>query len=277
MPLATKLLGVLAVALFTGHASSALAETFRFRSNIQPEKYSATIGGKLTFPAGQGPFPIVILMHACGGLDRFAQASLSAHARWFINAGFGAYILDSFSARKIHGQKDVCEGGQTARDAEWFRMEDAFNAIDALAKLSKVSKGNIFLVGQSHGAIAALRAAAFRPPNRQRFRAIAAFYPHCRSIDNNMSLASPLIVFAGAKDDWTPPSTCERAKVIDRPAGENFELVVYPSAFHAFDQPRKTVKYRGHTLAYDRAATIDSRKRMLEFFKAHLGPKEPPR
>lgn len=45
---------------------------------------------------------------------------------------------------------------------------------------------------------------------------------------------------------------------------------IYPIAYHGFDQPRPMRKVLGYTMAYDREATVDSRKRYIEFFIKNL-------
>ena len=242
--------------------TAAHAETFKFDSQTGLKSYTATIGGELSFPKGRGPFPVVILLHACGGLSPTDIASLSAHARSLAKAGFATYILDSFSARGLAGGK-VCKGGGEASE---FRLDDLFNARDALQQHPKVDKKNFFVVGQSHGAGVALWAAV-NLAKRERFKAVAAFYPNCRGVLFSVGLKSPAIVFAGAKDDWTPAPVCEEAKRKERAPGEEFELIVYPNAHHGFDQQRRD-KYLGHVMAYDEQATANSQKTMQKFFCA---------
>jgi dienelactone hydrolase len=242
------------------------AETFKFESKTSLKSYTATTGGELSFPPGRGPFPVVILLHACGGLDRWGKASLSAHARSLEQAGFATYILDSLSARGLTADQ-VCDGPK-GREASEVRLDDLFNARDALQNHPRVDKNRFFALGQSHGAGVAIWAAV-NLVNRDRFRAVAAFYPDCRALLHSFSLRSPVIVFAGGKDDWTPAPSCEVAKQRERPPGEEIELVIYPDAYHAFDQQRRD-RYKGHALIYDEQATANSRKRMLGFFARHL-------
>jgi len=242
------------------------AETFKFESKTSLKSYTATIGSQLSFPPGRGQFPVVILLHACGGLDRWGKASLSAHARSLEQAGFATYILDSLSARGLTADQ-VCDGPK-GREASEFRLDDLFNARDALQNHPRVDKNRFFALGQSHGAGVAIWAAV-NLVNRDRFRAVAAFYPDCRALLHSFSLRSPVIVFAGGKDDWTPASSCEAAKKRERPPGEEIELVIYPDAYHAFDQQRRD-RYKGHALIYDEQATANSRKRMLGFFARYL-------
>jgi dienelactone hydrolase len=252
--------------------STAHAETFKFESKPTLSSYTATIGGELSFPQGHGPFPVVILLHACGGLDQWGRASLSDHARSIAKVGFATYILDSFSARGLTAD-DVCDGPK-GRDASEFRLDDLFSARDALQKHPKIDKTKFFVVGQSHGAIVALWAAV-NTADRERFRAVAAFYPDCKALLHGLKLKTPVIIFVGGKDDWTPAPLCEEAKKRERPPEEEIGLVIYPNAYHGFDQQRRMIKFKGHVMTYDEQATADSQKRMLEFFVRHVSDEAP--
>lgn len=243
---------------------AALGETFKFESKTSLASFNATIGGELSFPQGRGPFPVVILLHACGGLHPLEVAQLSAHARSLAKLGFATYILDSFSARGLnHGE--VCKSGGEASE---FRLDDLYNAREALQKHPRVDENKFFVAGFSHGATVALWAAV-NVANRERFRAVAAFYPDCRALRHSLKLKSPVIVFAGGKDDWTPAPVCEEAKARERTSGEELELIVYPNAYHAFDQKRHD-KFLGHIMIYDEQATADSQRKVEEFFLRYL-------
>src|SRR5262245_52707153 len=107
---------ILSILLVAAELPQATAETLKFKSEVKPEKYTATIGGELSFPQGSGPFPVVIFLHACGGLDRFAQASFAAHGRALMKSGFATFTLDSFSARSLQGGK-ICDPGPLGSEA----------------------------------------------------------------------------------------------------------------------------------------------------------------
>jgi dienelactone hydrolase len=176
--------------------------------------------------------------------------------------------LDSFSARKLKPES-VCVDG---REATKVRLDDLFNAREALRKHAKVDRSAFFAAGGSHGAGVALSAAYMA--DREPFRAVAAFYPWCGNITHAIIVwKSPIIVFGADKDDWTPVQLCEQVRQRERLTGEQFELIVYKNAYHSFDQQAPKRKILGHTLAYDPAATADSRKKMIEFFVRHLGGK----
>jgi dienelactone hydrolase len=268
-----RLYGMGSIALFFMILGSGLlparGETFKFESKTSLASFNATIGGELSFPQGHGPFPAVILLHSCGGLHPLEVAQLSAHARSLAMVGFATYILDSFSARGLnHGV--VCKSGGEASE---FRLDDLYNAREALQKHPRVDKNKLFVAGFSHGAAVALWAAV-NVANRERFRTVAAFYPNCKALLHSLKLKSPVIVFAGGKDDWTPAPVCEEAKARERTPGEELELIMYPNAYHAFDQKRHD-KFLGHIMAYDEQATADSQKKMEEFFLRYLRDESP--
>ena len=246
-------------------AADAQAEVVTFRSEAQPANLTATIGGVLAFPNGSGPFPVVILLHPCGGLDPIGLATLRAHAKELANVGFATYILDSYGPRNLSKGK-ACESFPTGS----LRRGDAFNAMAALQRHPKISKENIFLLGLSDGANAALLSA--KGGSIGQFRAIAAYYPDCERLLAGVGYVykSPTIVFVGGRDDWTPPAECIKSKSPGVVTGAEFEVISYPNAHHGFDQEHTTRKYKGHTLAYSREATVDSRKRIKEFFIKHL-------
>lgn len=138
------------IAIILSLPNSACSDTIAFKSM----DLSTTLRGILSFPDGPGPFPMVILLHPCGGLEPFAVATLQAHANTLHAAGFGTLIPDSYGPRNLDVGK-ACSIGTTAS----FRRGDAFAAMIALQVRLKVSKDNIFVLGLSDGGAAALLAA----------------------------------------------------------------------------------------------------------------------
>lgn len=264
-----RLLSVILVLLLP---VSAYAETLSFKSVVIPSDLTATLSGALSFPAGPGPFPVVVLLHPCGGLDAAALTTLRAHSRELLSNGFATLILDSYGPRNLMGGK-ACGGlghpSVVVRQYE-LRRDDAFNAMAALQHHAKVSKDNIFLMGLSDGGSAALLSAKGGLP--EQFRAIAAYYPNCEKLLGGVGYVykSPTIVFVGEKDDWSPPATCIKSKSAGTVTGAEFEVISYPNAYHGFDLPGSNRKVFGYTMAYDREASIDSRRKYIEFFIKNL-------
>jgi dienelactone hydrolase len=258
---------LLTAALLPAHAH---AESLTFRSEVTTNEFTATIGGDLSLPKGKGPFPVVILLHPCGGLDEVVLTTLQAHSRELLSSGFATLILDSYGSRNLTGGK-MCSNRLYRSDIRYgIRRDDAFNAMVALQRHANISKENIFLLGLSDGGSAALLSAKGGPVDH--FRAIASYYPDCGKLLGGVGYVykSPTIVFVGEKDDWTPPAECIKSKSPGVVTGAEFEVISYPNAYHGFDQPRPMRKVLGYTMAYDREATVDSRKRYIEFFIKNL-------
>ncbi|HLG85303.1 MAG TPA: dienelactone hydrolase family protein [Bradyrhizobium sp.] len=259
---------LLALALLPANAR---AEQLTFRSDVTTAEFSATIVGELSLPRGSGPFPVVILLHPCGGLDAVVLTTLQTHSRELLSNGFATLILDSYGPRNLAGGKMCSRLVRSGLDIRYgLRRDDAFNAMATLEHHAKISKDNIFLLGLSDGASAALLSAKGAP--NDRFRAIAAYYPDCGKLLGGVGYVyqSPTIVFVGERDDWTPPAECIKSKSAGVVTGAEFEVVSYPNAYHGFDQPLPLRKVMGYTMAYDREATLDSRKRYIAFFTRSL-------
>lgn len=224
--------------------------------------------GELYRPNGPGPFPAVILMHGCGGWQPAVRYALQTHARYLRDRGFVVLNLDSFGPRHRGGGK-MCANDRDLYKAISYRTADAFDGLRYLRQLDFVAPKNIFLMGQSNGGAVAIRAAKAATEEKAgaTFRAIVAYYPWCGEFGRSrVSLASPLMIFAGGKDDWVPARECERAHA----TGANLEVTVYPNAAHSFDLDIIDQRYQGKLIGGDPYATHDSREKMLAFFVGHL-------
>jgi dienelactone hydrolase len=197
---------------------------------------------ELLTPQGAGPFPAVVVMHGCDGVNENTRRWAGRLVGW----GYAALIVDSLRSR---GLSNVCGRGNVLPAAA--RANDAIEAKSYLRSLPNIAKDRIGLIGFSHGAGAALATGG-------AFAAVVAFYPWCAGSQPRNAL-----ILIGSADDWTPASRCQGE------AGTN--LKVYPGATHAFDAPRADRTYLGHHLAYDAAAAADAIDRTRRFLSSHLG------
>ena len=220
--------------------------------------------GRLKKPQGEGPFPAVVLLHGCGGIQP------KRDHRWVERLTGWGYVtlqVDSFGPR---GLASVCTlGGKESADMLARRVVDAYDARNYLASQPFVDKKRIAVMGWSNGAATTLN--ALYPERNDPFTAAVAMYPHCRKQLN--SLNTPLLILIGEKDDWTPAEACRSMM----PAGNSrFEvkLKVYPDAYHAYDslgKPRQAAGSRGsHHLEYNEAAEQDSILMVKEFLEKYL-------
>jgi dienelactone hydrolase len=225
-----------------------------------------TIKGYLGKPEGEGPFPAVILLHGCSGINDREHIWASNLNEW----GYVSLIVDSFSPRSL---SNTC--GRGTIEAE--RAHDAHAAKAYLEKLSYVDSRYIGIMGFSNGATTILRAIIDEhfdeneKPESQ-FAAAVAFYPYCKYSVKYMD--APLMVLMGEKDDLTPASVCkgkERSGKGQHGSGKHeATFVFYPNASHDFDWPWKNTTYRGHKLLYNANAAADAKIKVKNFFAKYL-------
>jgi dienelactone hydrolase len=186
-----------------------------------------SIEGYLSKPDGDGPFPAVVYLHGCSGLNRIARKHFSDLLTGW---AYVSLAVDSFTSR---GFEEACRRPMPDRQA------DAWGALLYLSKLPFVDRERIAVLGSSQGGIVAMRLASthdvklFDVPDGLSFKAAVAFYPICSVASER--LAIPALILIGELDDWTPAKNCEQWMSLRKGKGAPVKLVVYPGAYHAFD------------------------------------------
>src|SRR5674476_1232130 len=166
-------------------------------------------------PAGAGPFPAIVALHACDGLGDGTAPIAPRYREWGEHlkaAGFAVLFPDSFGSRALGSQ---CGVRQRAVRASQTRINDANAARHWLQAQPWVIADRVALLGWSHGATTALwtvrRHAAAARDQTPDFRSAAALYPNCqRSGVLAWSTRIPTLILIGRADDWTPASACEQ-------------------------------------------------------------------
>lgn len=259
--------------VLTPLACASLPTEHRF--SVPSGNASVDIVGELYRPDGDGPFPAVILLHGSGGIaPRFTQGreGYAEWARWLVAHGYVAFIVDSFSDRKLEWRG---YGITTVYSPE--RAFDILGAVQYLKSLPVVRGEKIGAIGWSHGGGAVLGAR-----NRQRrhadlrLQAMVAFYPPCRDLAW-LAGTTPLLILIGKEDLLTPAEDC-RLLVDEAQARAPIDFVVYPNAHHAFDNARLPALGvylgegigKGEVLKHDAQAQADARERLAIFLERYL-------
>lgn len=223
--------------------------------------------GGLRRPAGDGPFPAIVLLHTCGGM----QSNDDDWAVWFVQAGYLTLQVDSFGPRRV---QSTCTGGTPTQSTRAF---DALGALDYLRTRTDVQADHIGALGWSHGAGTALFADTPELITQSHLRgsgfvALVALYPSCPF--QIREIASPLMILIGSADDWTSALDCQllAQRVASDTAPVQFR--VYPDVWHRFDDPHAPGLRRygpvSHNLVYNEAATRDAHQRIATFFATYL-------
>jgi dienelactone hydrolase len=218
--------------------------------------------GRLVLPDGPGPFPVVILLHGCGGIGK--GASLNAWASRLNGWGYGALILNSFAPRNV---ATVCAPALQHLVTAEDRAGDTIDAALFLRTLPQVDPDRIGVIGFSHGGgtAAAVTAKAFTDAHPGLLKAVVDYYGACRRPDLHGTV--PLLALAGDDDDWGHPArSCKNFALAMRP-DQPFEVFTYPDTVHAFDNAALVIRTsnEGHPMQYNGAAAADSFARVKAF------------
>lgn len=208
------------------------------------------LNARLYRPSGDGPFPAIVMLHGCGGLwDRQGKNPIANYRFWaehFQKLGYVAVLVDSFGSR---GQHEICTQKDRTISVSEDRPRDAYAALRWLAARKDVDAARIHVMGWSNGAMAVLQSLRPNAPGRSaggpQFRSGVAFYPGCFALaKGGYKPLAPLLIEAGAADDWTPARHCEALVRGADKAGAPIEIDVYEGANHGFDSPVGKVHVR---------------------------------
>lgn len=252
------------------------------------------IVGYLYRPAGNGPFPAMVLLHGRGGLYSTnvnagctlisrsvtspcdAMALSKRHKMWgeyWAARGYLALLADSFGPRgKGRGFGRFTHGDPEREDVNerTVRPLDAEGALTYMKSRSDVAADNIFLQGWSNGASAALNVIFRQGDKTDGFRAVLAFYPGCGPqalLGRTLATQTPVTLLLGSEDEEVSSAICQRFAERSRAAGSPIDVLLYQGATHGFDDPgrRRQVKPANRAASRDASqraiAIIDARRR----------------
>jgi len=216
--------------------------------NIDIREGDLTLHAMMYRPKGPGPFPAVVALHECGGIEQRSRTSTELYGEWasvLLGKGFVVLFPDSFGSRGLGPQ---CRVRQSKVRASRERVADADAARHWLQSQNFVQPDHISLLGWSSGAIAALwtvRPNAVPRDGGADFRSAVALYPGCRRLrETAWSARVPTLILIGSADDWTLASTCQQMVAGARGRSARAEIVVYPGAHHEFDRADTPIRVR---------------------------------
>jgi dienelactone hydrolase len=238
------LLTAAAVATSANHAAAAgNPEAVEF-----PQSENGRLKAMLFRPEGNGPFPAVIGLHNCTGLNNRSGVMGARYRDWgqrLARAGFIVLFPDSHGSRGLGSQCGVRK--QPVR-VERERVADANAARIWLQQQSWVVADRVSLLGWSNGGIAALWAVRARTQLQSAgpdFRSAVALYPGCRRLSTvAWSARVPTLILIGRADDQASAAICQQMVAGTRGRSARVEIHVYPGAYHDFDHPNRPMQLR---------------------------------
>ena len=214
---------------------------------------------EIKYPAGNGPFPVVIALHTSGGFN-----TVKKQISKYTNAGYAVYAPDFFRRHGISNSN---------RFETWttYRTEielELLELIEVIKKDPKSDTKNIFAVGFSNGGYWASFLAA-----RKHVNAGASHYGVWRwpisagwngyPADYFDADSNPVLAIHGDKDSVQKPRFVYDQLTIVESKSPKFKKHIFRNAGHSWDcEPcRKD--------GYDEEATRQSLKMTLDLFEAN--------
>jgi carboxymethylenebutenolidase len=242
-----KLLAVLVVLLSTALFAST-SKTVSYKSGED------NVTGVLYAPDGKGPFPGIVVIHEWWGLNDWVKEQASKLA----DQGYVALAVDLYRG-KVATTPD--EAHEIMRGVPEDRAQrDLHAAVEFLKAQTNVNKDRIGAIGWCMGGGYALDVALLEPS----LRADVINYGHLATDPASIEkIHAAVLGIFGGQDKGISVDDVKKFEQALKQQGNKVEIVVYPDAGHAFENPNNKTGYRPEDAA-------DAWKRTVNFLASTL-------
>jgi carboxymethylenebutenolidase len=242
-----KLLTVLVVLL----SSALLASTSKTVSYKSGED---NVTGVLYAPDGKGPFPGIVVIHEWWGLNDWVKEQAAKLA----DQGYVTLAVDLYRG-KVATTPD--EAHEIMRGVPEDRAQrDLHAAVEFLKAQTNVNKERIGAIGWCMGGGYALDVAMLEPS----LRADVINYGHLATDPGSIAkIHAAVLGIFGGQDKGISVDDVKKFEQALKQQGNKVEIVVYPDAGHAFENPNNKTGYRPDDAA-------DAWKRTVNFLASTL-------
>lgn len=199
-----------------------------------------TVQGMLYIPEGKGPFPALVVIHEWWGLNDWVKEQASRLA----DEGYVALAVDLYRG-KVATTPD--EAHEIMRGVPPDRAaRDLHAAVEFLSSQPDVRKDRIGSIGWCMGGGYSLDVALQEPT----LTAAVINYGHLATDTASLKKinASILGIFGG-QDRGIPVDDVKKFEQALKQQGNRVEVVIYPDAGHAFENPNNKTGYRSDDAA----------------------------
>ncbi len=235
--------------LFALGAFAATSKNVSYKSGDQ------TVQAVLYAPEGKGPFPGIVVIHEWWGLNDWVKEQASKLA----DQGYAALAIDLYRG-KVATTPD--EAHEIMRGVPEDRAaRDLHAAVEFLKAQSNVKKDRIASIGWCMGGGYSLDVALQEPT----LTAAVINYGHLASDSESLKkINASILGLFGGQDRGIPPEDVKKFEQGLKQMGKKVEVVIYPNAGHAFENPNNKAGYRADDAA-------DAWKRTVNFLADTLG------
>ncbi len=234
--------------LFAMCAFAAEAKSVSYKSGDE------TVTGMLYTPSGRGPFPGLIVIHEWWGLDDWVKQQASKLA----DQCYVALAVDLYCGKATSNPEEAHELMRGLPEDRAKR--DLRAAYDFLAKQKNVVPQKIGAIGWCMGGGYSLDVAIMEP----RLAADVIHYGHLATEPDSLKqINAPVLGIFGGKDRGITPEDVKKFEQTMKQMGKKIEVVSYPNAGHAFENPNNKAGYKPEDAA-------DAWKKTVDFLAANL-------
>jgi carboxymethylenebutenolidase len=223
---------IFAVALVLALAIPALAATGR---SVSYKSGDETVQGMLYTPDGKGPFPALVVIHEWWGLNDWVKEQASKLA----DQGYVALAVDLYRG-KVATTPD--EAHEIMRGVPEDRAaRDLHSAVGFLQAQANVKKDRVASIGWCMGGGYSLNVALQEPT----LAAAVINYGHLATdADSLKKINASILGIFGGQDRGIPVDDVKKFEQTLKAEGKKVEIVIYPDAGHAFENPNNKTGYR---------------------------------
>jgi carboxymethylenebutenolidase len=234
--------------LFTISSFAATGKSVSYKSGDE------TVQGMLYTPSGKGPFPGIIVIHEWWGLNDWVKEQASKLA----DQGYEALAVDIYHG-KVATTPD--EAHELMRGVPEDRAtRDLHAAFEFLKSQSNVKKDRMASIGWCMGGGYSLDVAL----QETTLTAAVINYGHLAvDADSLKKINASILGIFGGQDRGIPVDDVKKFEQNLKQMGKKVEIVIYPNAGHAFENPNNKDGYRADDAA-------DAWKRTVKFLESSL-------
>jgi len=213
-----------------------------------------TVQGVLYTPAGNGPFPALIVIHEWWGLNDWVKEQASKLA----DEGYVALAVDLYRG-KVATTPEMAH--EIMRGVPEDRAKrDLHASVEFLKSQPNVKKDRIGSIGWCMGGGYALDVALEEP----QLAATVINYGHLATDPDALKkINAPILGLFGAQDHGITPDDVHKFEQALKQLGKKVDIKIYDDAGHAFENPNNKDGYRADDAA-------DAWKRTAAFLAAAL-------
>jgi carboxymethylenebutenolidase len=239
---------VILTAIFAFPCFAAEGKQVSYRSGDE------TVNAMLYTPNGTGPFPALVAVHEWWGLNDWVKEQASKLA----DAGYLTLAIDVYRGKVTNDPKEAQE---LMRGVPGSRAKtDLAAAFDYLKSRKNVDAKRIGVIGWCMGGGYAMDMALLEPG----LAAAVINYGHLATDPTELKkINAPILGIFGGQDRSIPPEDVHKFEQQMKKLGKKIDVVIYPDAGHAFENPNNRGGYREQDAASAWQTTV-------KFLDAHL-------